>query len=137
MACNLDRPTKVLIGGIFTGALVYCVGTLNTHRLERKVGELQKACVAENEAQEKSEGPLSALAGIFIGKLTCDPVELARSNGYAGIQGQLAAAQREVLRWDNWSPIAAIAMAAVSCFPWLWYFLLRRIRELREAMIGR
>lgn len=110
---------------------------MNTFRLERKVQELQSACVAEAEAEAREQGTLSALTSIFSGKATCDPVELARSKGYIGIQGQLAAAERDVLRWANRPLISGIAIPLICCLPWLWYFFLRRIRELREAIVGK
>lgn len=137
MRPHLDKPTKVIIGGILAGALVYALGELNTHRLKERVRELQKACVAENEAGERKQGALSALAGLFMAKATCDPAELVRGDGYAGIQEHLATTEREVQHWDKWSSIAAIGIAVMSCLPWLWYFFLRRIRELREAIIGK
>jgi hypothetical protein len=133
----LDKSAKILIGGIFAGALIYGLGEMNTFRLERKVQELQRACVAEKEPEAKKQGTLSALTSIFLGKATYDPVELARSDGYTGIQGQLAAAERDVLRWANWPQISAIAIPFVCSLPWLWYFFLRRIRELREAILGK
>jgi len=133
----LDKPTKVLIGGIFAGVLVYGIGELNTKRLERRVEELQKVCVAEQQTEAKNQGTFSALTSIFTAKPTCDPVELAKSSGYVGVQGQLAAAEQELIRWDNWAPIAAISLAIVGSLPWWWYFLLRRIRELREAITGK
>jgi len=106
-------------------------------RLERRVQELQRACVVETEAEAKKQGALSALASIFSGKMTCDPVELARSDGYTGIQGQLAAAERDVLRWANWPQISSIAIPLLCSLPCLWYFFLRRNRELREAIAGK
>jgi hypothetical protein len=166
----LDKPAKILIGGIIAGALIYGLGEMDMFRLdlmrrrrttkdkngrhlilspsvsamvpaifiaERRVQELQRACVAETEAEAKKQGALSALASIFSGKMTCDPVELARSDGYTGIQGQLAAAERDVLRWANWPQISGIAIPLVCSLPWLWYFFLRRIRELREAIAGK
>jgi hypothetical protein len=133
----LDKSARILIGGIFAGALVYGLGEMNTFRLERRVQELQRACVAETEAEAKKQGTLSALTSIFSGKTTCDPVELARSDGYPGIQGQLAAAERDVLRWANWPQISGIAISLLCSLPWLWYFFLRRIRELREAILGK
>ena len=133
----MDKPAKILIGGILAGALVYGLGEMNTFLLERRVQELQRACVAETEAAAKKQGTLSALTSIFSGKATCDPVELARSDGYPGIQGQLAAAERDVLRWANWPQISGIAIPLLCSLPWLWYFFLRRIRELREAILGK
>lgn len=134
---NLDKSAKILIGGIFAGALIYGLGEMNTLRLERRVQELQRACVAETEAEAKKQGALSALANIFSGKMICDPVDLARSDSYPGIQGQLAAAERDVLRWANWPQISGIAVPLLCSLPWLWYFFLRRIRELHEAIAGK
>jgi hypothetical protein len=59
---DLDQSAKILIGGIFAGSLIYGLGVMNTARLQRRVQELQKACVAETEAQAKKQGTLSALA---------------------------------------------------------------------------
>ena len=134
---TLDKPTKVLIGGIVTSALVYGAGELNTHRLEQKVQRLQQACIAEQNAAEKKQDALSALARIFTFKPSCDPAELARSAGYTAVQEQLGTTERELLHWDSWCLIAATGIAVMSCLPWLWYFFLRRIRELREAIGGR
>jgi hypothetical protein len=133
----LDKSTKVLIVGIFAGALTYGLGQMNTHRLEHRVQELQKACVAEGEAEAKGQGTFSALTNIFGGKPLCDPVELARSTGHVGIQGQLAAAEIDVRRWASWPLLGGIAIPVTCCLPWLWYFFLRRIRELREAIVGK
>jgi hypothetical protein len=134
---DLDQSAKILIGGIFAGSLIYGLGVMNTARLQRRVQELQKACVAETEAQAKKQSTLSALAGIFSRKMTCDPVELATSDTYPGIQGQLAAAERDVLRWDSWPQKSGIAIAILGTLPWFWYFFLRRIREFREALLGK
>jgi len=133
----LDKPTKVLIAGIFSGALVYGFGQMNTRRLEHRVQELQRACVAESQAEAKEQGTLSALKSFFVGKSLCDPVELAKSGDYAGIQGQLAAAELDRLRWTRWPLSACIAIQVACCLPWLWYFFLRRIRELRAAIVGK
>ena len=78
----IGQPSKILIGGILVGALTYGLGEFNTRRLERRVQELQRVCVAERDAEAKRQGPLSALTNLFGGgESQCDPVELARSNG--------------------------------------------------------
>jgi hypothetical protein len=134
---NLDKSARILFGGIFAGVLIYGLGVANTSRLERRVQELQKACVAETEAEAQKQGTLSALASIFSGKMTCDPIELARSDSHKGIPGQLAAAERDLSRWDKWPQISGVAILFLCSLPWLWYFLLRRIREFREALLGK
>jgi hypothetical protein len=134
---NLDKPAKILIGGIFACALIYGLGVANTSRLERRVQELQKACVAETETEAQKQGTLSALVSIFSGKMTCDPIVLARSDRHTGIQGQLAAAEHDLSRWDSWPLVSGVAILFLCSLPWLWYFLLRRIREFREALLGK
>jgi hypothetical protein len=134
---NLDKPAKILFGGIFAGTLIYGLGVMHTSHLERRVQELQKACVAETEAEAKKQGTFSALASMFSGKMTCDPIELVRFDSYTGIQGQLATAERDLLRWDTWPQVSGIAILLLCSLPWLWYFLLRRIREFREAVLGK
>jgi hypothetical protein len=134
---NLDKSAKILIGGIFAGVLAYGVGEMNRVRLERRVQELHATCVAETEAEATKQGTLSALASIFSRKMTCDPVELAQSEGYTGTRGQLAEAERNVLAWNRWPQILGIAITLLCSLPWLWYFFLRRIRELREAVFGK
>jgi hypothetical protein len=132
----MDKPLKILLAGVVAGALIYGLGEMKTRRLERRMQELQRACVAEKEADAKKQGVFSALTSIFSGKASCDPVQLALSEDYTGIQGQLAAAQRDASRWARWPQISGIAIASVSFLPWLWYFFLRRIREFREAIRG-
>jgi hypothetical protein len=134
---KLDKPTKVLFAGILVGVLVYGFGQMYAHRLERRIQELQRACVAESQAETKEHGALSALTSIFAAKPSCDPVELARSDEHTGIQGQLAAAELDALSWAHWPLIASMTILLGCCLPWLWYFFLRRIRELREAIIGK
>jgi serine/threonine protein kinase len=136
---RFEREAKIISGLNHPNICVFTAGILilRTCRLERRLHELQRACVAETEAEAKKQGTLSALASIFSGKMTCDPVELARSDSYRGIQGQLAAARRDVLRWASWPQISGIAVPLLCSLPWLWHFFLRRIRELREAIAGK
>jgi hypothetical protein len=46
-------------------------------------------------------------------------------------------AERDVLRGANWPQISGIAISLLCSLPWLWYFFLQRIRELREAILGK
>ena len=122
---------------MFAGALTYGFGEINKRQLERRVQELQRECIAEREAEAKRQGPLSVLANLFGSEVQCDPLELARSTShYTGNQGQLAAAEVEALGWDSWHLIAGAAILIACSLPWLWYFFLRRLRELREALFG-
>ena len=64
---NLDKPAKILFGGIFAGTLIYGLGVMHTSHLERRVQELQKACVAETEAEVKKQA--RSLADALVAEL--------------------------------------------------------------------
>ena len=126
----MTGPTKALVAGVLVGALVFATGSANTCRLERRGSELKVTCI--------EDGKTSDLAKLG-GELICDPIELARSTGDdpPGVQGNLARAQRQLLTWQQWPiPIAFLVVVAFG-LPWAWCFLLRRIRELREALLGK
>lgn len=165
----MDKPTKALILGVVVGALAAGVGLTNSHRLERKVQELQTRCVEEREKEAKTPEPsfdefmarrgYSAVPppppGFVLEekedktpgqaidfKPICDPVELGRFNGkLVGTQEELASAQRELWQWNRhwkrWPISGGLAITVFFALPWVWYFLLRRVRELREALIGK
>jgi hypothetical protein len=37
----------------------------------------------------------------------------------------------------DWPYTLAAAIAGVLALPWCWYFFLRRVKELREAILGK
>ena len=73
------------------------------------------------------------------GSTPCDPGELAKGvyEDARGLQADVRQAQMALLRWQRWPSRIAILGFGLLAVPWTWYFLLQRIRELREAIIGR
>lgn len=73
----------------------------------------------------------------------CDPAILATSNtGLVGVQKELADAEGELdvemhRRPREWPYIVATLTLGFSLSPWIWYFFLRRVRELSNAARGR
>ena len=129
---RLEKPTIVLLGGILAAALIVGAGFANRYRLESNLRNLQAECI--------EEGKKETLAKSFGGVLICDPMELYLSesqNPHVGIQAKLVAAKGEVLETGEWFIPIAIAVLVISALPWSWYFLLRRIRELRETILGK
>jgi len=45
--------------------------------------------------------------------------------------------QRQGERWLEQATVIAIGVLVLSAIPYAWYFLLRRIRELRDAIVGK
>ena len=62
--------------------------------------------------------------------------EYVANHDLAGIQGELGSAQRALDFTRDWPLWLGAALAAVLGLPWFWYFLLKRIKELRQALIG-
>lgn len=102
-------------------------------RLQAEVGKLVAQCRADSERRTRAPtGPWDK------DPLICTPAELRTvAWSLVGVQAQIADAQRKRDRFAEWLPVVAIAVGVIGALPFLWYFLLRRIRELREAIIGR
>ena len=130
---RLEKPTIILLGGVLTATLVFGIGKANIYRLKKNLRNLQTECI--------EEGNKEALVKSFGGVLICDPMDLYLSesskNPHVGIQAKLVAAQKDVLKSEDWFLPVAIVVLVISALPWLWYFLLRRIRELRDAILGK
>lgn len=134
----MDKTVKFLIAGLVFGGFVVVGGVINTHRLQSQLDELRIVCTAEGEKEAKVPGSYSALAAQYGGKLLCDPEELSRSNDRSelrGVQGQLVRTQRELLDSEQWPIFVGITIALLMSVPWTWYFILRRLKEIREAIL--
>lgn len=70
------------------------------------------------------------------GKMVCDPDELSDVST-TGIQEKLVNAQRAAQASQSWPIPASLILIGIGSAPWLWYFLLRRIAELRSAISGK
>ena len=72
--------------------------------------------------------------------LICDPEILragSRPSDSVGIQAKIIDTQRQGERWFEQATIIAIGVLILSATPYVWYFLLRRVRELRDALVGK
>jgi hypothetical protein len=94
--------------------------------------EVQAACVEEGNRE---------IEPIKDALLICEPAQLAEierpNEPLKGVQAQIAATQRDLSDSESWPTPVAVAILFFSCVPWVWYFLLRRISELRDAIIGK
>jgi hypothetical protein len=133
--------------------LVAAIGIGNTYRLERRVESLTAACIAEDTAMRaKASASTEARSFTFeelqrggwekIG-IGCDPktlVELGSRVEPVDVQRDLVDAQQALdtarANRRDWL-ILGIAIAVILGLPWLWYFLLDRIKELRHAITGK
>lgn len=127
----MDTPTKTLIVGLLVGGLIAGAGVANSHRLQRKIQNLRANCVAEGQRDaNRPDFPRSW-------EPICDPMELGRGGqSLVGVQQELANAQRALWLSERLTPIA-VGIGGVLALPWAWYFVLRRVRELRDAVVGK
>jgi hypothetical protein len=153
---KLSNSFKILVAGSALAALVAGSGAA-MNAVDKKVSraavpaaqarvkELEADCKAESTQQAAAaKAANSPLAGF---SLVCDPVYLKNDvdTAPAGAQKDLGAAQlvleTAIARTNGPSilwPYALAAMIGVfSAVPWFWYFLLRRLAELRQAVLGR
>jgi len=136
----MGKPMKILIVGLALGVAVAGSGVVNTHRLQAKLDELRTICIAEGEKEAMVPGNYAALAAKYGGKSLCDPVELSHSNSGSepsGVQGQLVKTHHELLGSEQWPILLGATITLLLAVPWIWYFLLRRIKEIREAITGK
>jgi hypothetical protein len=131
----MDNPTKILIGGAICAAIIAGMGALNTARLKANLKRLETQCIEEEGKQERQH------TGIDF-KTVCDGADLSDlalqiELNKTGLQAQIAAAYDDAGNSSAMPNLLAIGILIIFAIPWTWYFLLRRIRELREAIVGK
>lgn len=208
---RLEKPTMILLGGVFAAALLYGVGEANTYRLESKLNALQAECAAGNKSradsygkfidnkktqpdspkdarpeiakrggapvassakhptdmpkedsldqwldaardarrqtlahpkeQELEDAQVEWLVAEYDRRTSCDPAVLStfsnRDAPLQGVQAQIAETQSAVSESRSWPKVAAGALLFIGTLPFSWYFFLRRVRELGNAIMGR
>lgn len=129
----MDKPIRFLALGLVVAFLVLIAGRLGEWKLQSDLAALVAQCNEENKANRSAPGPQWNRD-----PKVCVPETLLQLGGdTVGIQAKIIYAARMADRaWDLPLTIALVA-AVIGALPYAWYFLLRRIRELRDAVIGR
>jgi len=82
--------------------------------------------------------PWEKYKGHFVpDRLVCDPETLVTLSANGGIQKDITDAYFASRTAATDTQVAALVIAFLSAIPWLWYFLLRRVVELRNAIGGK
>lgn len=122
----MDKLTNLMVSGATVAAIIASAGAFNTHRLESRIHDLESACISIPEAKKEIDF-----------RPICDAASLASLNNLTGVQAEIVATQRAISDSSGWPYILAGLIFVLTGLPWAWYFLLRRIRELRDAILGR
>lgn len=131
----MEKTTKLLLFGASLSLLICLSGYLTSIRDRSQLADLVKTCEAEHLNVPKTATPKFALA-----PLVCDPDELFVSNVTSpsvGIQKEIVESHSNAGRTFNQSIYIAGIVFVILSIPYAWYFLLRRIRELRNAIAGK
>jgi len=112
------RSTVVLLAGLLAAGFVLGVGALNTWRLERRELSLERVC--------EGDAP----------KIVCDSGTLVQLDPLSGVQADIVNARRAAANSRTLPNLIALAVFGAAATYWAWYFLLRRIGELRSAFGG-
>lgn len=133
----MDRPARAALGGLAVAALLALGGTANVYWLEHRVAALTAACLDESKRGATTATPEHPWAA---DPLVCDADDLLRTaekTSLVGVQAKLAEAQRQRNNYPKWPFSVAIFIAVACAIPWFWYFLLGRLREVRDVIAGK
>lgn len=154
---HITTPIRIFLGGIIIAIIILGLGWANTTRLTSKLNQLEKdkwEVYADNKSPSNNAPTRSATSKKLSGKLVPredlpthpgDHPSLSEQWDQTPVPDeQFSAKEREIdsVRYavnDSrmMTFVIAASIIAASLLPWLWYFLLKRIRELREAIIGK
>ena len=134
---RLTNPSKVLLIGFVLAGSMACAGYALTYRDDARVERAVAACKADDLATATDPSTKKE----FQFTLLCEPSEFYGHMSDAWVSPQKEVRDAIAERGANSGPVILYFLAFVTAFgaalPWAWYFLLRRLRELREAVIGR
>jgi hypothetical protein len=153
----VKKPVKVLAAGLAVSiALLAFHGyqiSERSHRIDAATAQCRAAAVSDFNAElakiarldcdDKSRVGTPAECVLGPPKnpedvLACDSSRLAVEDAdtLKPVQAQILAAEAKAGAYDRPTQ-AALVVALLSAAPWLWYFLLRRVAELRGAVAGK
>jgi hypothetical protein len=123
----IRHSTRFAIASLIAAAIVFAAGTLNTWRLEWRADQLQARCEAT-----------------YRGSILCYPDGLGRETredhptaGLMEASDNIYLAAYDAQHSRRWPKLTALAIVIAGCLPWTWYFLLRRLAEVRAAIGGK
>jgi hypothetical protein len=129
----MKAPTKIFLTGCSVSAVCFFAGRVALAPLQSNLGSLVTECHVEGvKVKELNTDGTSMQKD----RLVCDPRTLVRLGDSVGIQAQIIEAQKELTSYTLLTQLGALFVFAIGAAPLLWYFLLQRIRELREAVVG-
>lgn len=133
----MERTAKIAISGLVIGCVIAGLSVEHSARLNSKLESARAECVAEGK-REANTTAIGKMAAKYRGKLDCDPASLQQNDVRGNnAQNNLLQAYQEQEAWSPWPILVGILTTFISALPWLWYFILRRLAEIRQALLGK
>lgn len=129
----LKKPTKLLLAGVIAALLIVGIGYAASLRSKARVSDLIAECQTENTRTTPSKDK----DGWEDFGLVCEPELLSGSLPAGDIQSQIVDARHQERAWIKNTINLAIGILIICAIPYAWYFFLRRVRELRNAVVGK
>jgi hypothetical protein len=143
----MQTPTKILIGGIAIAAAIAAVGFIRASIISAVPVEMQQRADRDEGANrvcyEAAMRKYAIAHGLSPSEPLSDRDQLQVAEATYGqcmpgaASDQIQTLQRIAERAHTNTLKVAVPVALVCALPWLWYFLLRRIAELRDAIAGK
>lgn len=124
---QLSNPVKALAIGVLLAIAVFIGGQFRALTARKQLKALETQC-SEEASHEKIP------AGF---EMDCTAASLRSDTNLVGTQSEIKKRDRQIQTITNENAFFGGLIFALFSVPWLWYFLLARIKEFREAAIGR
>ncbi|MWL87682.1 hypothetical protein [Cupriavidus sp. SW-Y-13] len=137
----MSKSVKFLFACWGCALVALAVGYAYQWKLERDVRNAVAECEAEGVAKV-AKGKAEGKAGEWETlSLICDPemlYKLSREGAIPGVQGRITDLHTEVARGEVkfFAYFTAMMLGLLGLMPLVWYFLLRRLREVSAAVRG-
>jgi hypothetical protein len=142
----MQAPTKILIGGFLIAAAIVAGGFIRGEIHSSVTDEIRRRAALEDTQQQKCETEVTrnfAIAhGLDPAELLSDRYEIDLITAFyvqcpsGGAADQVRGSARVAALYRKRSLMLALPVALLGAIPWLWYFMLRRLAELRDVIKG-
>jgi hypothetical protein len=141
---EMTFQTKLLLSSSVLAALIVCASQVYMWRLERRLESAIQACKAEStQSIAKAKAAIAAneqgpWTKWQLSEMVCDAETLSRAPNVPGVQKQVADAYHDFSARPDAEAIYLLsgALILLGALPHLWYFALRRLREVAAAIRG-
>ena len=134
---QLERPTKFLLFGVVLGIIALVTGYTMSHYYSGMTDTLVEECISENNKPTAAGVPRWTQAPLVCNVPKLVSAARVANSGLVGIEAKIVEAHRLSNAWLNRAHMLGGVLIGIFALPYGWYFLLRRIKELSNALLGK